>query len=150
MTEIITSFLMLVGASFMLLAAIGILRLPDLFTRMHAATKTSTLGAGSMFLAVAVFFGELGIVTRALLVIAFLFLTIPVSAHMIARAGYITGEPLWKGTVINELKDAYDIETHELSSMDFATRLRDEIEETAAEVADDELARPQRSPDGAT
>lgn len=148
MTEIVTSFLMLVGATFMLLAAIGIVRLPDLFTRMHAATKTSTLGAGSMFLAVAVFFGELGIITRALLVIAFLFLTIPVSAHMIARAGYITGEPLWKGTVINELRGAYDLETHELSSMDFTTRLREEIEETAAEVAEEERITRSSSPRG--
>ena len=116
MTEIITSFLLLTGASFVLLAAIGIVRLPDLYIRMHAATKTSTLGAGSLFLAVAVYFGELGIVTRALLVIAFIFLTIPVSAHMIARAAYFIGEPLWEGTIVDELRGAYNPETHELAS----------------------------------
>ncbi len=119
MTEAITAFLLLFGATLMLLAAVGILRMPDVFTRMHAATKTSSLGAGTMFLAVAVFYGELGIVSRSLLVMAFLFLTIPVSAHMIARAAYFVGVPLWKGTIIDELRDAYNPMTHELESMDF-------------------------------
>lgn len=116
MTDIITAVFMLFGASLMLVAAIGIIRMPDVFTRMHAATKTSTLGAGNMFLAVAIFYGEIGIATRSLLVIAFLFLTIPVSAHMIARAAYFVGTPLWEGTVIDELRDAYNPATHELDS----------------------------------
>lgn len=114
MIDVITSILILFGAFLMLVAAIGIIRMPDVFTRMHAATKTSTLGAGSMFLAVAIFYGEIGIATRALLVIAFLFLTVPVSAHMIARAAYFVGTPLWEGTVIDELRDAYNPVTHEL------------------------------------
>lgn len=118
MTDILVAILMLFGASLMLVAAIGINRMPDVFTRMHAATKTSTLGAGSMFLAVAIFYGEIGIATRSLLVIAFLFLTIPVSAHMIARAAYFVGTPMWEGTVIDELRDAYNPVTHELDSKD--------------------------------
>lgn len=122
MIDVITAILMLFGAALMLVAAIGILRMPDVFTRMHAATKTSTLGAGSMFLAVAVFYGEIGIATRAILVIAFLFLTIPVSAHMIARAAYFVGTPLWEGTVIDELRDAYNPATHELESRDVGTQ----------------------------
>ncbi|CAN5273513.1 MAG: monovalent cation/H(+) antiporter subunit G [Chloroflexia bacterium] len=121
MTEIITSFLLIGGAGFMLLAAIGLLRMPDLFSRMQAATKTSTLGAGSMFLGVAVFYGDLGIVSRSLLVIAFLFLTLPVSAHMIARAAYFVGVPLWEGTVVDELHGAYNPITHELDSKSFKT-----------------------------
>lgn len=121
MTEAITAFLLIAGAGFMLLAAIGLLRMPDLFSRMQAATKTSTLGAGSMFLAVAVFYGSLGIVSRALLVIAFLFLTLPVSAHMIARAAYFVGVPLWKGTVVDELDGAYNPVTHELEGRSFKT-----------------------------
>lgn len=119
MTEAFTSFFLIVGATFMLFAAVGIIRMPDLFSRMQAATKTSTLGAGSMFLGVAVFYGELGIVSRSILVIAFMFLTLPVSAHMIARAAYFVGVPLWKGTVIDELKGAYNPVTHELDSKRF-------------------------------
>ena len=126
MTDIITVILMVFGATLMLIAAIGLVRLPDLFTRMHAATKTSTVGAGSMFLAVAVYYGDLGIVSRSLLVIAFLFLTIPVSAHMIARAAYFIGEPLWKGTIIDELRDSYNPVTHELDSKRFEVKSDEE------------------------
>jgi multicomponent Na+:H+ antiporter subunit G len=131
-TEAITSFLLILGSGFMLLAAVGILRMPDLFSRMQAATKTSTLGAGSMFLGVAVFYGDLGIVSRSLLVIAFMFLTLPVSAHMIARAAYFDGVPLWKGTVVDELSGEYNPETHELSSKRFKVNDdRDRIVQTS-------------------
>jgi multicomponent Na+:H+ antiporter subunit G len=67
MNDIITAVLLLVGAAVMLLAAIGILRMPDLFTRMHAATKLPTLGMSLVFIAVAVHFSQIGITTRALL-----------------------------------------------------------------------------------
>lgn len=117
MTDIIAAILMINGGLFMLLGAVGILRMPDLFTRMQAATKTSTLGASSMFLAVAFYFGSLGIVTRSLLVIGFLFLTLPVSAHMIARAAYFSRVPLWSGSIIDELEGAYDRRTHELADV---------------------------------
>ncbi|MBI1735391.1 MAG: monovalent cation/H(+) antiporter subunit G [Candidatus Rokubacteria bacterium] len=97
--------LMLLGSAFVLLAAVGILRLPDVFTRMHAATKPATLGVGLIIVAVAVHFGEVGIATRALLVGAFFVLTVPVGAHMIGRAAYLTGTPLWEGTVVDEWRD---------------------------------------------
>lgn len=131
MTEAITAFFLIAGAGFMLLAAVGILRMPDLFSRMQAATKTSTLGAGSMFLGVAVFYGDLGIVSRSILVILFLFLTLPVSAHMIARAAYFVGVPLWEGTIVDELDGVYNPETHELASKSFEVQHdEDKIVET--------------------
>jgi multicomponent Na+:H+ antiporter subunit G len=104
MSDILTSALIVIGGAFMLLAGVGILRMPDLFMRMQAATKAATLGAGCMLLAVAVHFGELTVVARALLVIAFVFLTAPVAAHMIARAAYSVGTPLWEGTIADELR----------------------------------------------
>jgi multicomponent Na+:H+ antiporter subunit G len=106
LTEIVSSILLVVGGAFMLLAGIGVVRMPDLFMRMQAATKAATLGAGCMLLAVAVHFGELAITTRALMVIAFVFLTAPVAAHVIARAAYSVGVPLWDGTQCDELRDA--------------------------------------------
>lgn len=105
MSDIISAALIVIGGGFMLLAGVGLLRMPDLFMRMQAATKAATLGAGCMLLAVAVHFGELTIVARALLVIAFVFLTAPVAAHMIARAAYSVGTPLWEGTLTDELRD---------------------------------------------
>lgn len=112
MSEIVSAALMVVGASFLLLAAVGVVRMPDLFTRMQPATKAATLGITCMLLAVAVFFGRIGITTRALAAIAFFFLTAPVTAHLVGRASYFVGVPLWEGTVIDELRGKYDPLTH--------------------------------------
>ncbi len=116
MNDIITALLMIFGASFMLLAAVGVLRLPDLFIRMHAATKSGTLGVSGMLLALAVHFDDLGVAIRAGLAIVFLFLTAPVAAHFIGRAAYIVGVPLWEGTVVDELRGRYDPDTAALQS----------------------------------
>jgi len=108
MMQILASVLMLFGAVFSLLGAIGLLRMPDLFTRLQAATKTGTLGVGFIMLAVAVHFQDLGVVVRSLLVVVFLFLTAPIAAHVIARAAYFVSVPLWKETAIDELKEAIE------------------------------------------
>ena len=105
MSERLSAVLLVVGGFFMLLAGLGVLRLPDLFMRLQAATKASTLGVGCLLLGVAVHFQDLGVTTRAVLIISFFFLTAPVGAHMIARAAYAVGVPLWEGTLIDELRD---------------------------------------------
>jgi multicomponent Na+:H+ antiporter subunit G len=115
-TEIVVILLLLLGASLMLLAGVGILRMPDLFTRMHVATKSATLGVGCIILGVAIFFGELAVYARGLLVILFFLLTAPVGAHLLGRAGYIVGVPHWEGTKWDELKGMYDHEKHTLDS----------------------------------
>jgi multicomponent Na+:H+ antiporter subunit G len=94
--------LVFLGSAFMLLAGVGILRLPDVFIRMHAATKPATLGLALIMAAVAVHFEDVGVTTRAILVNAFFILTVPVGAHMIGRSAYLIGTPLWKGTVVDE------------------------------------------------
>ena len=116
MIEIIVTILLISGAAFMLLAAIGITRMPDLFTRMQAATKAAALGASFMFCAVAFFFGEISVITRAIATIIFIFLTAPVAAHMLGRAAYLLGVPKWEGTVADELRNRYDLEQGTLSS----------------------------------
>ena len=106
MTTFFTHTLVLLGAFFALVAAIGILRMPDLLMRMHAATKAGTLGAGLLLLAVAVSFGDSGVMVRALAAIVFLFLTAPVAAHVIGRAAYYAGRmQLWGGTLVDELQE---------------------------------------------
>ena len=104
MGERFSAALLVVGALFMLLAGLGVLRLPDLFMRLQAATKASTLGVGCLLLGVAIHFQDLAVTTRAVLVIAFFVLTAPVGAHMIARAAYAAGVPLWEGTITDELR----------------------------------------------
>jgi multicomponent Na+:H+ antiporter subunit G len=116
MNEQFSAMLLVVGALFMLLAGLGILRLPDLFMRLQASTKASTLGVGCMLLAAAIHFQDLAVTTRAVLIIAFFFLTAPVGAHMIARAAYAVGVPLWKGTITDELRDQRRVETQAVTN----------------------------------
>lgn len=116
MAEVLSSLLLLVGASFTLVAAIGVARMPDLFTRLHCSTKSATLGVGCMMLGAAVHFAETEVWARAMTVVVFLFATAPVAAHMIGRAAYFAGVPLWPRTLSDELKGRYDPQTHILSS----------------------------------
>lgn len=126
MNEAVTITLMLVGAIFLLLAGMGVNRMPDLFMRMQAATKASTLGVGCTLIAVMVYFGSLQIAIRALLVVAFIFLTAPVAAHLIGRAAYFVGVPLWSGTIRNELRGRYDARTHTLAGPEPGPTAREE------------------------
>ena len=114
--DFLSLIFMLTGAFFMLLAGIGLVRMPDLFLRMSAATKASTLGAGFILLAGALYFEELGTTSRALATIVFIFLTAPVAAHRIGRAAYFDGVTLWPGTQRDDLSGHYDQRTHELES----------------------------------
>ena len=113
---VISMILFILGAFLMFLAGVGLLRLPDIFLRMSAATKASTLGAGFILLAAALYFDDLGTTSRAIATIFFLLLTGPVAAHRIARAAYFDGSPLWDGTVRDDLRGHYDEHTHELES----------------------------------
>jgi multicomponent Na+:H+ antiporter subunit G len=112
--EIIGYGLMLVGAFFIFVAAVGVVRLPDLFMRMHANTKSATLGVGCIMLGTALYFGEITVTARAMIVIIFLFITAPISSHLLARAAYFSGIPLWEKTLSDDLRGHYDQKTHEL------------------------------------
>lgn len=102
MREWFTAAFALAGAILVLLAAVGMLRLPDLFTRMQAATKASTLGLGCLLAAAAIQLADASSFFRAISIGAFVMLTSPVSTHVIARAAYLTRVPLWKDTVADE------------------------------------------------
>ena len=116
MTDYIIIFLATLGAAFVLLAAVGILRMPDLYLRISVTTKAATLGIGLILLCVAVYFGEASIATRALAIIFFLLLTAPVGAHLIGRASYFVNTPLWKNSVMDDLRGKYSISTEGSSS----------------------------------
>jgi multicomponent Na+:H+ antiporter subunit G len=84
----LAALLMLLGALFSLLATVGVLRFPDLLTRMHAASKAGAVGGGLLLLAVALVSQDAAVALRALLGILFLLLTTPVAAHLLARVSY--------------------------------------------------------------
>lgn len=100
-------FFIAIGVLFMVVAAIGVFRLPDLYTRAHAASKSATLGVMCILLGVFFHFwlieGHLN--TRILLGILFIFITGPVGGHIMSRSSYIAGVKPWKGTKHDELKD---------------------------------------------
>ncbi len=102
--EILVSVFLLVGGLLSIIAAVGVIRLPDLFTRMHAATKTGTVGVSAITIGMMIHFGEVTVTSRGILVIAFFLLTAPVAAHMIGRAAYHSGVSLWILTRIDEWK----------------------------------------------
>ncbi|WP_174801704.1 monovalent cation/H(+) antiporter subunit G [Martelella limonii] len=104
----LVSILMLGGAVFALTASIGLLRLPDLYSRMHAASKAGTVGAGLIFLAVGLHAQELSTFVRACAGIVFFIITAPISAHLLARASHEVGYPLDEKTVIDELQSRTD------------------------------------------
>jgi multicomponent Na+:H+ antiporter subunit G len=102
MIDILTAIMWTAGSAFALLAALGILRMPDVFTRMQASTKASTLGLGCLLIGAALRFDDFASLIRLASIGAFILLTTPVAAHVIARASYLADVPLWEGTVIDE------------------------------------------------
>jgi multicomponent Na+:H+ antiporter subunit G len=104
MIDLLVALLLALGGGFAAIAGLGLLRLPDVLIRMHASTKAGTLGVGLIVIAVAVSKGDLLVTTKAVLIILFLLLTAPVAAHLIGRAAYRTGTPLWSRTVVDEAR----------------------------------------------
>lgn len=101
--DLLAAVLMLAGVATALLAAFGVVRMPDVPTRMSATSKASTLAKMCVFLALALAFDDLGVAARSLAAVAFVFLTAPLAAHAIGRAAFALGVPLFSGTRVNEM-----------------------------------------------
>lgn len=86
MIDILIGIFMLLGGFFCLIAAIGVLRLPDVLTRMHASTKAGVLGSSLILIGAAIYLQDTEITARVVATILFLMLTTPIGAHMIGRA----------------------------------------------------------------
>lgn len=108
MIDALVAVLVVLGSSLVLVACVGLIRLPDLYTRMHASTKPATLGVTLTVAALAIHAGELGIAVRGLLVVLFFLLTAPVAAHRLAHAAWLAGVPRWSGTVRDDLQREAD------------------------------------------
>ena len=107
-TEIVMSAFIILGTFFILAGSIGVIRLPDVYCRMHAATKSITLGVASVMIAAIVYFFVYygyGFSGKNILAVIFLIITAPAAAHMISRAAYHIGVPIWEGSVTDEFKE---------------------------------------------
>ena len=118
MTDWPATVAVILGVILCVLSAVGVMRMPDVYIRLQVASKASSLGVALLMLGVALHFNELSVTVRALLVVVFLFLTAPVTAHVIGRAAYITRTPLAPGTSPDELAGAYDAETGRLAGVE--------------------------------
>lgn len=116
MTDFLVMFFCGLGAIFILIASIGIVRMPDFFLRLSVTVKATTLGVGFILLSTVLFFGELPVTTKALAIILFLFLTSPVGAQLIGRVAYFSGTKLWKESVVDELNEKFDREKNIIES----------------------------------
>lgn len=100
--EIIAVVLLIAGALFTLFAAVGVVRLPDVYCRLSATSKAAPFGIGLVLAGSALVFGETSFSIQAFAVGLFLLITAPVAAHALARSAYRTGTPAARGTEIDE------------------------------------------------
>ncbi|PZM17118.1 monovalent cation/H(+) antiporter subunit G [Rhizobium tubonense] len=96
--------LLLGGSLFCLVASVGIIRLPDIYSRMHAASKAGTVGSGLLLLAVGIHAQDFSTLMRALAGFTFFILTAPISAHLLAKSAHKAGYSLSPSSVRDDLK----------------------------------------------
>lgn len=101
--DILALICLLIGLFFMIVGAVGIVRLPDVYHRIHAASKATTLGLLGLLLAAALHVGTFGVATKALLTLIFAFVATPVGSHMLAKAAHRDDAGQWDGTLADDL-----------------------------------------------
>ncbi|USS41169.1 monovalent cation/H(+) antiporter subunit G [Thermococcus aggregans] len=108
--SLIGQVLVLIGAFFYVVSALGLIRMPDVYNRMQTATKSATLGSLGVIIGAGIWaIGEVGSyswIPKTLVIAIFLLLTNPISAHALIRAAYRSGVPLWEGSVVDKYKEA--------------------------------------------
>lgn len=106
MLDVVVATLLTIGTLFALIAAVGLLRMPDFYMRISATSKASTLGVTFILGATALYFHDPAVSGKIVAIIAFIILTTPVAAHMIGRAAHRSGVPLWTESIQDDLAAA--------------------------------------------
>lgn len=104
-TNLVVLILASVGALFLLISALGIVRLPDVFTRMHAAGKAATLGVSCLLLSAGIYFQDTALLLRMIALIVLFFITAPIATTTMARAAYRTGDHEQFHLIHDDLED---------------------------------------------
>ena len=105
MLEWIVAILLILGSLFMLVAAIGVVKLPDVYMRMHAITKAASLGAILMLAAVFIWHPQWIVGIEALMVVLFVIFTTPIGTHMLAKVSHHMKVPTGEGYVMDEMDE---------------------------------------------
>lgn len=104
MTNLFSGMCVMIGVTFIFIAAVGMIKMPDLLMRMHAATKAGTLGSSLILIGLIIKFDEVDVIIESILTIIFIFITVPIASHLLARAAYLRGIKLCDSTVTDEFK----------------------------------------------
>ena len=118
--EIVGGLVSIAGGVLLFLAALGLIRMPDVFNRMQAGTKATTLGAFSLILGVGL--ANPSFLGKGILLIVFIVLTNPISSSIIARSGRRSGVPMAEGAVVDEYATVLDLRKNS-SAESFTKRL---------------------------
>lgn len=105
MIDLISWIFLAIGAACSLIGAVGLIRFPDVYTRLHANTVVVVGGAIMLILGAVISTGPTPFLLKGAVIAAFLFLTAPVGSHAIARAAHRSGIKLWEGSVVDKLKE---------------------------------------------
>lgn len=94
--DVLMAVCLLIGTFFTLVAALGIIRMPDIYMRIHAVTKAGTVGIGMTLLAVALFFMDTAVTSRVVGIMLFIIMTTPAAAHMLGKIILMSPYRMWK------------------------------------------------------
>ncbi len=103
--DLISVIFLVAGALFILIASIGLLRMPDIYIRLHATTKSASLGILLIFAGTALAFGSLALWIKAVISVVFIFITVPIATHVIGRVAHSMGIPQWHKTSKDDLQE---------------------------------------------
>lgn len=114
--ELLICFFLLSGAVFCFGGSLGLLRFPDSYCKMQALSKPVTIGIFNFVIAYILFlyYSGVGVSLTGLLTVIFILLTAPIGSHMMAKSAYKNGEPMWDGSVKDDLHDQHESDAPEL------------------------------------
>lgn len=107
MSDVIGYILIAVGILFNLFGCVGLVRFPDVYNRLQAATKCVTLGTVLLLFGVAAVSGAGPMIAKALVCAVFILVTSPTAAHAIAKGAYASGVGLWERTVVDKYAEQF-------------------------------------------
>jgi len=144
--DFIAAGVLFVGLAFMFFGAVGIIRLPDCYSKMHASSKCTTLGLTGMLLAACLHMADTIVVSKAAVTIVFTFVAMPIGSHLLAKAAHHVGVPLWSRTIADELAEDKLDPTKAVSDSEIGCWDDDQIEAATAPKLRNHSSEPSESP----
>jgi len=108
MSSIVAGILLIIGLLFNILGCVGLIRLPDVYNRLQAATKCVTMGTCLVLISMMIFGGSGALTAKLLICMVFILITSPTAAHALARGAHTSGVKLWEKSVIDKYREDGD------------------------------------------